>query len=293
MATGFSQIIITPQLNFLLFEKGVQACGTCRGNRVGLPHSVTKPKANAVKQLNRGEAIFRQKGQLTLVTWKDRKPVTVLTTLPVNKEMVAVQRSVKEGNVWQRKEFPCPLPIQQYNAHMGGVDLADQRTTAYARLMKGWTWYMKLFYHVLEVSVLNAYTLYCSYIQDESPKPSMMDFRLNLIKELHGGRSYRKISASPAATQKCRLNLSLGHFPQKVEKRCACKVHVQRVLTCYKCGLCDVYMCPATCFERYHTLQHYLLSDEECSNAAPRLKPVGAGRPHSMGRPRKRKSLSH
>lgn len=172
---------------------------------------------------------------------------------------------------------------------MGGVDLADQRTTAYARLMKGWTWYLKLFYPLLEVSVLNAYVLHCCNQGDQGKElSSMMEFQLDVIKGLHGGRTYRNGSQQAPPGPISRMNLGLGHFPVKAEKRHQCKVHVQRALTSYKCGLCDTYMCPAPCFERYHTMDVYLFSDEECSIGAPRLKPQ-PGRPLAQGRPRQRR----
>lgn len=269
-----------------LYDNGVQACGTCRGDRIGLPRDVTKANSDKVKKLKRGEAIYRQKGTVTCVTWKDRKPVTLITTLPASIDTVSVERAIREANVWQRKEFRCPVPIQEYNSHMGGVDLADQRTTAYARLMKGWTWYLKLFYHLLEVSVLNAYVLHCCIHGKET---SMMQFRLDIIRGLHGRRTYRHDLPQVPTDPLFRRNLNLGHFPVKAKKRCACKVHIQRVLTPYMCGLCDTYMCPAPCFERYHTMDQYLFNDEECSQGPPRLKPQGAGRPLGRGRPRQRR----
>ena len=39
-------------------------------------------KEMAVKDLKRGECLYRQKGNLTCVTWRDRKTVSVLATLP-------------------------------------------------------------------------------------------------------------------------------------------------------------------------------------------------------------------
>ena len=39
-----------------LYNNGVQACGTCRGDRIGLPRDVTKANSDKVKKLKRGEA---------------------------------------------------------------------------------------------------------------------------------------------------------------------------------------------------------------------------------------------
>ena len=188
--------------------------------------------------------------------------------------------------MYGKEEFQWPVHIREYNSHMGGVDLAVQRTMAYARLMKGWTWYLKLFYHQLEVSVLNTYVLHCCIHGKET---SMLQFRLQIIQGFHGGRTYRHDSPQVPTDPIFRRNLNLGHFSVKAKKRCTCKVHIQRVLTSYLCGLCDTYMYPAPCFEKYHTMDQYLFNDEECSQSPPRLKPQRAGRHLGRGRPRQRR----
>ena len=75
------------------------------------------------------------------------------------------------------------------------------------------------------------------------------------------------------------------HYPVKTSTHRNCGVHIQRVETVYECGISQVRMCPAPCFERYHTLQQYLFNDPE-RNGAKRLKDVH-GRPRTgPGRPR-------
>lgn len=96
--------------------------------------------------------------------------------------MRVAEKSVQEANVWQKKDFACPIPVQQYNSYMGGVNVADQRTTVYARLMKVWTGYLKLFYHFFEVSVLNAYLVCCKGKDDDQPDLSMMDFWILVLR---------------------------------------------------------------------------------------------------------------
>ena len=104
-------------------------------------------KEKAVKNLKRGERLYRQKGNLTCVTWRDRKPVSVLATLPTSTtDSSSVQRSVKVNGKWEKKQFFRPGVIDLYNTYMGGVDVSDQRTVAYARLMKGSVWYYKVFF---------------------------------------------------------------------------------------------------------------------------------------------------
>ena len=77
-----------------LEERKTLACGTVRSNRSGLPREICGAKEKKVKQLKRGESLFRQKGNVTCVTWRDRKPVSVLATTPTNEtDHSIVQRS--------------------------------------------------------------------------------------------------------------------------------------------------------------------------------------------------------
>ena len=130
-----------------LEERKPHACGTVRSNRVALPREICGVKEKAVKDLKRGECMYRQKGNLTCVTWRDRKPVSVLATLPTSTtESSPVERSVKVNGKWEKKQFPRPGIMDLYNTYMGGVDVSDQRTVAYARLMKGSVWCYKCFF---------------------------------------------------------------------------------------------------------------------------------------------------
>ena len=104
-------------------------------------------KEKAVKDFKRGECLYKQKGNLTCVTWRDRRPVSVLATLPTSTtESSPVERSAKVNGKWEKKQFPRPGIIDLYNTYMGGVDVSDQRAVAYARLMKGSVWYNKVFF---------------------------------------------------------------------------------------------------------------------------------------------------
>ena len=62
------------------------ACGTVRSNRLGLPKDICDLKAKDVKSLKRGESLYRQKDTLTCMTWCDRKPVSVLGTVPTSED---------------------------------------------------------------------------------------------------------------------------------------------------------------------------------------------------------------
>ena len=61
-----------------LEERKTFACGTVRSNRVDLPREICGLKEKAVKDLKRGECLYRQKGNSTWCTpWCERKLVSV------------------------------------------------------------------------------------------------------------------------------------------------------------------------------------------------------------------------
>ena len=79
-----------------LEEWSTHACGTVRFNRVDLPREICNLKSRQVKELKRGESLYRQKGILTCVTWRDRRVVSMLATVPTSEaDSDEVERSVK------------------------------------------------------------------------------------------------------------------------------------------------------------------------------------------------------
>jgi hypothetical protein len=53
-----------------------------------------------------------------------------------------------------------PTVVDDYNHHMNGVDLADQRRAAYTTHQRNRRNWLCLFYLLLDVSVVNSHLLY-------------------------------------------------------------------------------------------------------------------------------------
>jgi len=196
-----------------------------------------------------------------------------------------VQRSVKTNGKWEKKEFNRPGVIDLYNTYMGGVDVSDQRSVAYARLMKGSVWYYKIFFYMIEVCVSNAHILHTRSQNHVSKRA--LEFRMQLISGLVQGKCFRKdtgLVQTPVPIPDIRFNRDHFHYPVSNETRSTCKVHVQKVKTIYSCAICGVRMCPEPCFQRYHTMQDYFFEDE--SRNGPRRLKEGRGRPYQRGRRR-------
>lgn len=253
----------SPDLFFTLREHGIQACGTVRPNRKDLPKEIMDHKLPLVKNLPRGGSLFRKKGELIAATWKDKKPVHLISTVPVGNAMDTAKRKVKENGAWVEKEFQCPAAIKLYNEFMGVVDLADQRIATYKKHLKTSTWYLALFYHCLEQSCLNAFIVEQATPAHVRPKRTQLQFREDLMTQLIGGRSYVKKAGRPSTpvAAEARFDQSQFHHLVKTESKRACVVHVQEVRTVYQCAVCERAMCVEPCFLHYHTLQSFKFND--------------------------------
>ena len=80
-------------------------------NRKGLPVAVTKNK------LEKGELVFRLKGEILCLKHHDRREVCLLSTIHDANEVLVKNRF---GNHVLKPEV-----IVAYNQHMSGCDLAD------------------------------------------------------------------------------------------------------------------------------------------------------------------------
>lgn len=84
--------------------------GTVKLNRRNIPKLVKD------KQLKRGEVIAQHASPVTVLKWKDKKTVTMISTFH-NDETTTVTK--------KNKETVKPVCVVDYNRNMGGVDLKD------------------------------------------------------------------------------------------------------------------------------------------------------------------------
>ena len=157
-----------------------------------------------------------------------------------------------------------PTAIESYNKHMGGVDLSDQRVGTYRRHMKSLTWYLQLFFHILELSAVQASLLHKELHGDVM---TQRVFFLGLIDELIGGRSYTGIRGRPSMERppaEARFNRQLDHAPVKLATQSKCAVHMRRVDKLYACSACTRWSMGMTIQKRQLPLQ----PESESANSA-------------------------
>jgi len=255
----FDNYYTSIELMKALFAEKTLCCGTINMNRVGLPLDVKK-KCPAVKKLKRGESLKRMQGNILAVTWMDTRVVNLLCNIPDCLGDNPVHR--REKKTGAQITVSRPQAIELYNRYMGGVDLSDQRISTYRRHMKSLTWYLQIFFHLVELSAVQAYLLH----RELHPGTTVTQhaFLLSLIDGLIGGRTYVSRIGRPVAEprpQDVRFNRELEHAPVKLATSSKCAVHIRRVDTMYACSACNVRMCPTPCFHRYHYMEKFAYDD--------------------------------
>jgi hypothetical protein len=69
---------------------------------------------------------------------------------------------------------------------MGYVDKADMLMTLYKIDRKSKRWYMRIFFHFLDLAVYNAFMLFTSSVHNRGKKISLKHFRLAMATALIG-----------------------------------------------------------------------------------------------------------
>lgn len=150
-------------LPLMLFAKqGIHSLGTIQRNRLGKTCKLST-KQNVMKSsIPRGfyeEYVINFEGiDMTTVSWKDNKQVVLASTYVGACLVGNIERFDKKEK--KRILITCPKLIREYNMHMGGVDLMDSYLGRNRIRMKSRKWYMRIFYHLLDLTVINSWVLY-------------------------------------------------------------------------------------------------------------------------------------
>ena len=240
-----------------LLQDELYCIATTRTNRKKWPAALKDIKARN-KTMKRGDHTSEVVGgNVQCIVWKDNRCVPFLNTIDEPGSSTTVLRKEKSG---RRCEVPCPVPVKLYNQFMGGVDLTDSRRKLYSCSRKSRRWWMRLFYFLVDVSVINAHIL-----TRESPqccKMPLKEFIMELAKHLMSMHNSKKrkgriSSDGPPSSRFCDR-----HFSKKVSKPLVCRVCSSErkcVRTSFVCKECNpnnpVHLCPSPCFTIYHTRQ--------------------------------------
>ena len=268
----------SPQLYLTLYKKGINACGTARPNRKEFPHDLVHRKG---ERFERGFYDYRSNGPLLAAFWVDRRFIYFISTLhsalPSSGAVTTIMRREGDGT---QIAVQCPPLLPDYQAFMRGVDRGDQMIGFYNVGRRSKKWWKRVFSHILECCILNAYILDSHVRPLEHAlrgrrKRDYLSFRIELAEQLIGTfrsrqRSGRRSSGEHAQAE--RLNPVLGHWPISTTNKLDCTVctkrrhklglaragnrHESRI----KCSHCNVHLCvdqERDCFHKYHSLVEY------------------------------------
>ena len=73
-----------------------------------------------------------------------------------------------------------PCVVEDYNAHMGFVDKSDRMVNSYGIARRTWKWTNKLFFHLMDMTIIKAFLIHKSY----GGKMTHKKFREILVREL-------------------------------------------------------------------------------------------------------------
>ena len=265
----FDNYYTSPELVEELLHRDTSSCGTVRSDRKGLPKALKKTK------LKRGEACFRRSkdmngdpGSLLALKWCDKREVYMISSCHAATEEWTGKMNRNDGTPIYK-----PSCIVDYIQKMGGVDLSDQLLTYYSFLRKTGKWWRKLWVHVLNMLVLNAYILNKKFGER---KLSHSDYREYIAEYLlrQANRTYDCVDNNNFL----QCDRLVGrHWPMKLERNATgctvprrCKVccvglrenmlsgrEKKKKCTSYKCQQCNIPLCIDPCFRIYHVEKDY------------------------------------
>ncbi|XP_050301509.1 piggyBac transposable element-derived protein 4-like [Anthonomus grandis grandis] len=213
--------------------------------------------------MKRGEMEwFTSNSDLSVIKWKDKRSVFLLSNFHDPRDMLEVNRKEKDGSI---TKVPCPKALADYNANMNFVDKFDQNLSYYKIDRKSHKWWHRIFFFFLDAAVVNAFVLYKGL---QLPPLSMKDFRRSIIEGLVAEALVaRKRSASsfetiaikknkPYVSEEVRFEGSTHQPERGTRRRCAnCSTKKNQVRTEWVCSVCNVPLCLTknkTCFQDFH-----------------------------------------
>jgi hypothetical protein len=115
---------------------------------MGVPNDLSDHQ----KTLKRGEMTFRRDGEVILVSWMDKKIITMISTMH-SAEMVEIPTNFGK----KRMKPEC---IEDYSQHTHGVDTADQYLALYPFIRKTCEWLKIVFFYLLQCTLFNSFRLF-------------------------------------------------------------------------------------------------------------------------------------
>lgn len=188
-------------------------------------------------------------------------------TVATNNGCIHPLVNVKRYNRKLRRECTLPQPnvINDYNQHMGGVDLLDNGIANYRIKVRGKKWWWPFFTNLVDCTIVNAWKIY--NIANCSQLPQI-EFRSYLVLALLQISDIKENESKCKQEDKRKLSLgrpSKDSLPSEVrydkgghnitrhakDKRRRCRLC--KTNSVYMCDKCNVHL-HSKCFTKFHKI---------------------------------------
>ncbi|XP_028413305.1 piggyBac transposable element-derived protein 3-like [Dendronephthya gigantea] len=256
-----------------LEQARIWAVGTIRADRLkGAEKLLNNKKELSKKGRGSSDWCVDADTNITIVRWMDNGLVQLISNHVGNSMGTPAKRwSTKEK---KHVEIPRPQIVEEYNEHMGGVDLCDMLMALYRIKLRSTKFYMHILYYCLNLSIVNGWLLYRRHASQKNvPGKAQMDllkFQTQVATALLMVDKVRKpqrgrpsLTPPPKKKTKCHVIPTpiadvrydgVGHMPDFSEKKQRCR-HCPKGYSFIQCTKCQVHLCLVrgkNCFKDFH-----------------------------------------
>ena len=255
--------------------------GTIQTNRTGFPKDMKRKKS----EMSRGESIMKNNGKVAIITWCDKKPIYLVTSLFISSPDEHVQRY----DAKEHKKVPvqCPKAVVEYNKYMGGTDKNDQMTRLH-KCRRHYKWPRRLMIKFFMWAAYNSYVLLAFYRPHEREGTRTVTFlqhveilcntlvenfeRPNLLRSPRGLEIGEKrltnvglhiVERAPQAktNNRCVVCQEKNRRASLQNPNAQYKDLPPRKKTVYWCTYCEKFLCigqqDMNCWKNWHTKVEY------------------------------------
>lgn len=182
-------------------------------------------------------SVVSNDANITVTRWLDSSVIHMVLSCAGQSPEDVANRWVKKEKMMMmvQKTFSVAL----YNQHMGGVDLVDQCLAIYPHRRRNKRWYIRVFFHFLDVTIVNAWPLYL----------------MSGLERMRPSGTPQRVKRSTVTKVAREVRFGTGyHWPQLTEEKNTNRCHdaACKWKTKYICMQCCVPLCPG-CFANFHT----------------------------------------
>ena len=252
----------SPSLTQYLHEHDTGSCGTVKQRRKFMPKFVTTK--------TKGDVQLKKNDTMVAMQWHDKRDVTMISTLHKGNMVDSGKKDYKTNEPIMKPDM-----VLDYTLNMRQVDQSDSQIGDVECLRKSLKWYKKLFFHLLDICMFNAYNL---YLVNTGEHVLLKDFCHDVVYQIlekYGSVSQSQFRASPnvghlpdlLACQDYMSRHFLTLLPKTQSEKtgyryctvCAhtCKRQQKKVKTRWMCAECQAPLCVENCMKEYHIMKHY------------------------------------